>query len=291
MKKTFALVILSLSLAGCTSQTSQPTVFAPVALPSTAVPVQPVTSTAIATEPSNALTNNTNQAHSKQQPLQIVLALDKTGSQTNNKIPNITIDQMRIIGSGILSRGGDLRTTSICTDSDKAMPRLYVEPATQTPIAPIQAETGENNVFAKAKLQDEHQVKIVAYQKQKNAYDQQQQSKVKTDKTQLDKFLTTVQPMLDKPASCTGSDMVGIVNRANLALHEPTAIGSPLSRKVLFLITDGEHNTTKDSKVPTLDAQTDLVIVSGGKGAGIFEPLKPVKFDSIDAAIAYILSR
>jgi hypothetical protein len=293
MKKVVILGISLLSVAGCTSQASQPAVLAPLASPSAAVSEQPVSllPKEIAAEPNTALTSNANQGQSNQQPLQIVLAFDKTGSRTSNKIPDINIDQMRTIALGILQRSGDLRTTSICTDSDKAMPRLYVETAKSAPVTPIQTETCESNVFAKAKLQEEQQVKLAAYQQQKNVYDQQQQSKAKADQARVDKLLAEVKPMLEKPEGCTASDMVGIVNRANLALQEPPATGAPKPRRVLFLITDGEHNATKDSKVPTLDAQTELVIVNGGKGAGIFEPLKPVKFDSIDAAIAYILSR
>jgi hypothetical protein len=221
----------------------------------------------------------------------VVLAIDRTGSKADNKVPDATLAQVSALAEGIRQRGGELRMTTISDDSDKAMPHLKFSPPEKPPIAPTQEKIGESNLLAKVNIQEQQDIGMAAYHKQKADFDKRQQAKEVADKAQIVEFLKTVQPLIEKPANFPASDMRGIVLRGNLALQERQPVGKQSLRRVLFLITDGEHNATKDTKVPPLDAQTELVIVSGGKGAGTFEPLKPEKFDSIDAAIEYILSR
>jgi hypothetical protein len=210
--------------------------------------------------------------------LHIAIGIDRTGSKIDNKVPDMTLEQIRTLATGLQQRGGDLRITTICSDSDKAMLRLKFDTPVQPPSV---SSTG--NVFEDAKLQEE-------YKTTKAQFDRQQQTKTTADKAQLTNFLQQVSPLLKQPATCAASDMIGIVQRSDLFLHERQPTGSDNPHKVLFLVTDGQHTSSKAKQVPELQSKAEVVVVSGGQGAGIFEPLKPVKFDSIDAAITYILS-
>jgi hypothetical protein len=224
-------------------------------------------------------------------PLFVVLAIDRTGSKADNKLPDMTLAQVNLLVEGIRRRRGELRMTTISDNSDKAMPHIKFIPSGKPPQAPIQKKTSESNLLAKVDIQEQQDLEMATYRKQKADFDKSQQAQEVADKAEIVNFTKIVQPLIERPANFPASDMRGIVLRGNLALQELQPVGKQSPRRVLFLITDGEHNATKDTKVPALDAQTELVIVSGGKGAGIFEPLNPKKYDSIDSAIDYILSR
>jgi uncharacterized protein (DUF885 family) len=221
--------------------------------------------------------------------LHISIGFDRTGSKANNKVPDITLTQIRALAEGLQQRGGDLRITTICSDSDKAMLRLSFDPPAQQPVAPTLDKA--ENVFENAQLQEKNNAKLAQYQLVKAEFDRQQKAKNTADKAKLATFLQQVAPLLNQPATCQASDMIGIVQRSDLFLQERQPAGSENPRKVMFLVTDGQHTASKAQQVPELQSKAEVVVVSGGQGAGIFEPLKPVKFDAIDAAIADILSR
>jgi hypothetical protein len=221
--------------------------------------------------------------------LHIAIGLDRTGSKANNKVPDMTLAQIRTLAEGLQQRGGDLRITTICSDSDKAMLRLNFDPPIQPPTAPTSEKA--DNVFENAQLQEKTNTKQAQFQTVKAEFDRQQQAKTATDKAKIVSFLQQVAPLLNQPATCQASDMIGIVQRSDLFLQERQPAGSDNPRKVMFLVTDGQDTASKAQQVPELQSKAEVVVISGGQGAGIFEPLKPVKFDAIDAAIADILSR
>jgi hypothetical protein len=224
--------------------------------------------------------------------LHIAIGIDRTGSKANNKVPDMTQTQLRTLATGLQQRGGELRITTICSDSDKAMLHLNFTPPTQPPTAPtLDKIDDKSNPFDNTKIRDKNQAKLEQHKTIQAEFDRQQQTKATTDQAQIDTFLQQVAPLINQPATCAASDMIGIVKRSDLFLQERQPAGSDNPRKVLFLVTDGEHTATKAQQVPALQSTAEVVIVSSGKGAGIFEPLKPVKFDSIDAAIVDILSR
>jgi hypothetical protein len=107
---------------------------------------------------------------------------------------------------------------------------------------------------------------------------------------QIDIFLKATKPILAASPTCKATDIVGGIKRADLFLNERQPAGAIPARKVSFFVTDGEHNTTAETKPPEMKSKPEIVIVSPGSGAGMLEHLQPSKFDSIDAAIEYILS-
>jgi hypothetical protein len=278
--KNIVMILSLLSLTSCTlpSVSSQP-----INTDRSTPQITPVTAPSII-----AISPNPIPQH-RLRTLHIAIGLDRTGSKADNKVPDMTLVQLRTLAEGVQQRSGDLRITTICSDSDKAMLRLNFDTPAQPPIAPTTDKA--DNVFENAQLQEKNNAKLAQYQTIKAEFDRQQQAKVTADKAQIATFLQQVAPLLNQPATCAASDMIGIIERSDLFLQERQPAGTENPRKVMFLITDGEHTATKAKQVPELQSKAEVTIVSGGKGAGIFEPLKPVKFDAIDAAISDILSR
>jgi hypothetical protein len=309
MKNLALAISLIVTLTSCNSQTTaNPAITAP-GEPAATIANTPIGTTAPQENPAipsysaisqspapitqspMAQVSATPTALDRLKPLHVVFAADRTGSKTRNKIPDISLTQLRTLANGIRSRSGDLRFTTICSDSDKAMPRLKFNPTDQPPTAPTTINTAGMNAFDKANLQDREKIQQATYQQQKAEFDRKQQAQAIADQVQIETFLKTIQPLVEQPANCLASDMEGIMRRALLALQERQPAGTPEPRRVIFLITDGEHNATSTTQLPALNPQTELVTVNSGKGAGIFETLNPTKFDSIDGAIADLLSR
>jgi hypothetical protein len=226
-----------------------------------------------------------------QQPLDTIVATDRTSSKTDNKIPDLTIDQVKTLALGILKRGGRLKILAICQDSDRPLPSLSFAPtpAAPKPPAPL-PDANKINTFDRVLLKEEWDKKMAVYQVAKAKFDRDLQARTQQDNARIDAFLKQVRPLISAPANCKATDILGGIARADLALNERTPQGAKPLKKVALFITDGEHNTTKATKPPAFKSKPELLVVSGGKGTGIFESLNPVKFESIEAAIVDILS-
>ena len=224
-------------------------------------------------------------------PIQIAAIIDKTGSTEPNKIPNFTEEQLKTIAKGLQERGGEFRLLALCSDSDKVLAHLNIPVPAIAPatVAPLPEENTINSIEY-AKLQEDREAKVAVYQKQKATFDRANQAQVKVNQVQIAIFLKAAKSVLAAPPTCQSSDIVGGINRVDLFLNERQPAGAIPARKVAFFITDGEHNTTGATKPPEMKSQPEIIVVSPGAGAGMLEQLQPIKFESIDAAIADILS-
>ncbi len=144
---------------------------------------------------------------------------------------------------------------------------------------------------AYARLEEAQTAKIAKYQRQKAAFDRSQLAQVQQKDAKVEAFLKQLKGLLARPANCQKTDEIGAIKRVDLSLSERTAVGSKPARKVVLFITDGEHNASKEKLAPTLKSHAETLVVSNGKGVGIFDSMKHVPFESIDAAIADIIAR
>ena len=225
-------------------------------------------------------------------PLRLAGILDKTGSTEQNKIPNYTEEQLTTIAKALQVRGGEFRLLALCSDSDKVLAHLKLSVPAKAPatVAPL-PEENTINAIEYAKLQEERGAKVAAYDKQKAAFDRANQAQLKANQVEIAIFLKAAKSILAAPPTCKSTDIVGGIKRVDLYLDERQPAGAIPARKVAFFVTDGEHNTTAATKPPEMKSKPEIIVVSPGSGAGMLEQLQPTKFESIDAAIADILSR
>jgi hypothetical protein len=225
-------------------------------------------------------------------PLHIAGILDKTGSTEPNKIPNFTEEEFKTIAKGLQERGGEFRLLALCSDSDKVLPRLKIPvPATPpTSPSPLPEENTINSIEY-AKLEEARSIQMSAYKTKKATFDRANQVQRKANEVEIAIFLKAAKSVLAEPPTCKSTDIVGGINRVDLFLNERQPVGMVPVRKVAFFITDGEHNTTAVTKPPEMKSKPEIIVVSPGAGAGLLEQLQPTKFESIDAAIADIMSR
>ena len=223
----------------------------------------------------------------KQNPtIDVFLGLDKTGSATNNRIPQMSIEQVKPLLKLVSQQGGELRIATICDDSDRSMAKIQFDRSPAPPSVPTALPpNGTINSFKMAQLRRQHQQAESQYQTDRAAFDRAVQQRKTNNEGKTVAFLQQIKPTLEKTASCGSTDIVGVLQRGDLFLQEP---GSAGSKKVALLITDGIHNiSTAPVKLPWHNS-AEVLTVSGGKGVGILSNLKPRSFESIDAAIRYI---
>jgi hypothetical protein len=228
----------------------------------------------------------------KLMPLELATIIDKTGSTGPNKIPDVTEEQLKTIAKGLQARGGEFRLLALCSDSDKVLAHLKMPVPATAPaaVAPLPEENTINSIEY-AKLQDEREAKVAAYDKQKVAFDRANQAQLKVNEVQIAIFLKAAKSVLAAPPTCQATDIIGGIKRVDLFLNERQPAGAIPARKVAFFVTDGEHNTTAATKPPEMKSMPEIIVVSPGAGAGMLDQLQPQKFESIDAAIEDILSR
>ncbi len=218
--------------------------------------------------------------------LNVFAGIDKTGSATDHRIPEMSIAQLKLLLALISQRGGEFRLATICDRSDRSMARIQFAPPSIAPIEPAALpQTGTVNSFKLSELRRQYQKDLSQYQTEQIAFDRALQQRKTDNQKNIDTFVKNIKPILEKIASCPSTDIVGVLQRGDLFLQEPGANGS---KKVALLITDGIHNTSAVAVKLPWHNSAEVLTVSGGQGVGILSDLKPKLFESIDAAIEYI---
>ncbi len=224
-------------------------------------------------------------------PLHIAGILDKTGSTEPNKIPNFTEEQLKTISKALQERGGEFRLLALCSDSDKVLAHLKIPVSIISPTTPASLpEENSVNTIEYAKLEQGYSQRMAEYKTKKAEFDRANQVQRKANEVEIEIFLKAAKSILAAPSTCKSTDIVGGIKRVDLFLNERQPAGAMPVRKVAFFLTDGEHNTTAATKPPEMKSKPEIVVVSPGSGAGMLEQLQPNKFESIDAAIADVLS-
>jgi hypothetical protein len=225
-------------------------------------------------------------------PMEIATIIDKTGSTEPNKIPDLAEEQLTTIAKALQARGGEFRLLALCSDSDKVLAHLKLSvPATAPAVVAPLPEENTMNALEYAKLQEDREAKVAEYNQQKAAFDRTNQAQKLASELAIATFIKDAKRILAKAPTCRATDIIGGIKRVDLYLNERQPAGAIPARHVAFFISDGEHNTTGATKPPEMKSKPEIIVVSPGSGAGMLEQLNPVKFESIDAAIADIVSR
>jgi hypothetical protein len=290
MYKIFSLLAVTLILAGCSTtditapnQTTTPT--------ANATPEAAVQNITPKSTPASAVSNATLSNQTKA-PIQLFIAIDKSGSTTDNRIPTLTTTQLLTLLQGISDRGGEVRIETVCSQSDRTMQSIRFTEAIKLPASPSPMPSqGTYNPLDKPALTKAAQAREQAYQQDLAKVQQQAQAKKTTDQSNIDRYVKTMTPALQKAANCPATDLLGAMQQGTLYLQEPATTWTTQPIKIGLLITDGIETTNKQITTLPWPSTTPVVTVSGGKGVGLLQQLNPVQFGNIDAAINHILSR
>ncbi len=198
-------------------------------------------------------------------PLRVCVMQDLTGSILDTRTPRISEKELRRLLDIVKPRGGEVGLGAIQEQSDRGLTRLFVEDA------PPEVPPPPANPLDMDRWREEAG-KIEA---QRRAWEAKLQARIEA-------FLTQAQARLQAPLA-RATDVCGAIRRCELMLGEPT--DSPTANFVV-LITDGQHNV-RASACP--EEMTSRVLLVNGAGVlGILGRYRPVRFESVDAAVNYI---
>ena len=223
-------------------------------------------------------------------PVRIYVAIDRTASISDSKIPTLKLDNLRPLLELVKKVGGEIRVAEVCTSSDLRLDSFYMPepPLAPQPPAPM-PKPGTVNPLELPKLQKQSEIQAKAYQQQLSAYDRVMALRQQAAQRNSAEFTTKISKILEQPPNCQASDLVGMVERGDLYLSE-AGNWRQLPRKIALLITDGLETARNNPNKVKFASKPQVLLVSSGGRAGILQPLlgsnKP--YESIEGAVRFI---
>lgn len=223
---------------------------------------------------SEAGSRGDNQARSRP-PVKIVCQIDKTGSGSAMGVVQPTPESFASLIGLIGKTGGELAVGLICDRSNRPLIRLRVEQPSQPDEVQIDRTL---NPF------EQEQQRVAAEEKRRSP----EWKRKELQQAQLiEEFKAKLRDLLSRPANAARTDIWGAVRRSELFLNEPEAWRLAAHRYAVF-ITDGIDNVY--GRVGAMP-DTKLILVNSAGSVGALEVLKPLRFESQEAAFRYITVR
>lgn len=226
-------------------------------------------------------------------PVRIYVAIDRTASVSDSKIPSLKLDNLRPLLELVKNVGGEVRVAEVCTSSDLRLNSFYMP---EPPLAPqppaAMPKSGTVNPLQLPKLQKQYDLQAQAYQQQLSSYDRAVALRQQEAQRNSTEFTTKISKILEQPPNCKASDVVGTIERGDLYLSEAGNWRQP-PRNIALLITDGLETARNNPKKVQFASNPQVLLVSSGGRAGILQPLlgsnKP--YESIEGAVRFITGK
>jgi hypothetical protein len=210
-------------------------------------------------------------------PIRYALFVDQTRSNRSAGINRVTASSFAPITGRLLIAGGDIAFGVIRDAGNPPLVRIFVPP----PPAPPVPRQLPNNLFlaASAKREaDAAQAEFAArYRLWRNAAD-----------ASVASFMRDITPLLLQKEDAPQTDLRSVLQRADVFFREPTTLRLP--QQALILVTDGVETATPGA-LPVLGGSVTVIVVNGTPTVGDLEPLHPLHFEALDAALRYLVSK
>lgn len=209
-------------------------------------------------------------------PLRIAFIQDKSLSTGETRTPQLKLEDLDSLLELMGVTGGELAVGIIHDRSNLAFARLRIDAGPEEPAAVVEAD----NAF-------ERRNQRVAQRKQKEKFEQKEQAWREEMQTRIGEFQNAVEPILSMPADAKHSPVWDAVKRADLFLSESESDGNPEPHRYAVFITDGIDDV--GARPVPIHSGTRILMVNGAGQLGALAVLKPQRFESIEAAVRYIV--
>lgn len=210
--------------------------------------------------------------------IKVALLQDKSGSTSQTRTPQITMEHIELLVKYIRPCGGEIGFGLINEQSNSSLHRLRIEPPpTGAPTEPDK----NGNPF-------QVQRDMAEYRKAKAQYEQAVQVFQSDIDLRVEAFRSQLASFLNAPPIARRSDFFGGIQRANLFLSESSAAWPSSPRQFLLIVGDGIDNV--NSKHEPLPKATQLILVNGSASLGALASLSPSRFENIESAINSVIS-
>ena len=224
-----------------------------------------------------ARTNGTPPPKSVRSRVRVAVIQDKTLSAGETRTPQLTLEDVDPLVELLGQTGGEVAVSVIHDRSNLNFARLRIDAGPEEPVAPIQADNPL-----------ERRNQRTAYRKQKEEFARQQQAWQDDMQSRIGEFQKLMDPMLAMAPDAKHSPVWDAVKRADLFLYESDSDGNADPHHYAVLITDGIDDV--GARPVPVHSGARVLIVNGAAQLGSLAVLKPQRFESIGAAIHYIVS-
>ncbi len=232
-------------------------------------------------------------------PVKIGAMLDKSGSANSTRVEQPGVEHFQKLLPLLLENGGELAVGVICDDSNRSLVRVRIEPRPvlvasgfHNPQMPQSPEDG-GNAFDLQERRQEYKQELAVYNEQLETdrqtlenHRQELQRWESESEERIKRFVPQLEPLLQRPVNCQGTDIWGAIARTNLFLNENDAVWSQSPRRFAVFITDGIHEA--EGKRTTIGGETEVLLINGSASAGVFKNLKHQAFESVSSAFLYL---
>lgn len=210
-------------------------------------------------------------------PLRLISFVDQSASMEGARVAPVTAASFAPIYARLAVTGGELAVGLIRDDSNRPFARLFVPaPPARPAWRPLPA-----NVFAAASVRREQSADEVSYGVAHRAW------RVETARRQA-QFERAIAPLLERAANAPSTDIYSAFRRADVLLSELGAFRGP-TRNIVVLVSDGIETAT-EGVPPSFGTPAEILLVNGAGEIGSLAPFGPVRFESLDAALRYVVS-
>jgi hypothetical protein len=209
-------------------------------------------------------------------PLRIAVIQDKSLSTGSTRTPQLQAADLEPLVELLGEAAGELAVGVIHDRSNLTFARLRIDVRPEEPVAFLKAD----NPLERRKQQ-------AAFRKQMEEFNAQQQAWQDEMQLRIGAFQEALEPVLAMRANAQHSPVWDAVQRAELFLTEAEPGGSAVPHRYALLITDGLDDV--GARPVPVHSGARLLIVNGAGQLGSLAVLKPQRFESIEAAIRYIV--
>lgn len=211
-------------------------------------------------------------------PVKVAVLQDKTGSIDWTGTPTLKEENLDSLIDLLLYCGGELGFGLISDDSNRGLVRLTIDFPPAQPMEPSK----EGNPFKVAKKHE-------AYQREMDEFNKRLAKWQEESERRIVKFKAQVNTILKREKLARKTDVWDSVRRADLFLSEDDSAWGQKPLVYAVLITDGQDNVKKE-RVVTMKSSAKLLLVNSFDNVGALKGLNPLKFESIESALRFIIA-
>jgi hypothetical protein len=211
-------------------------------------------------------------------PVRVGLLGDKTLSTAETRTQQLQAEDLDVLVNLISRCGGEIGVGLVTDDSNRSLSRLRIETPEPEPAAP---QLKGKSAFEAAREQD-------AYRKKKADYELELAAWQKETVRRKEHFAELTRGLLAQEPNYARTDVWDAVRRAELFMAENGAGWPRQPHGYIVIVSDGEDNVRKPSV--TINSGAQLLLVNGNASVGALAHLNPLRFESLDAALQYIVA-
>ncbi len=210
-------------------------------------------------------------------PLRIALIQDKSLSTGETRTPQLQMSDLDPLVELLGQTGGELAVGIIHDRSNLGFVRLHIDSPPDEPVVPAKAD----NPLERRKQSG-------TLRKQTAEFKNRQQTWLDDMQTRVSNFQEALEPVLAMPAKAQHSPVWDAVRRSELFLSEGAAGGNATPHRYSLYITDGLDDV--GARPVPVRSGAKLLMVNGAGQLGALVVLQPQRFESIEAAIRFIVA-